>query len=59
MKPYLFCTLRSESERLGKVWSFTNGGIIKPELLVVPSKLVEAIPVGARIRIFNLSGHPE
>ena len=59
MKPYLLCTLRSESERLGKVWSFTNGGIIKPELLVVPSMLIEAIPVGARIRIFNLFGHPK
>ena len=50
---------RSESERLGRVYPLTIGGILSPELIVVPLILIAATPVGARIRTFGLSGDPE
>ena len=48
------CKLRSlplsESESLGKVYTFTNSGMLSPELIVVPLILMAVTPVGARIR---------
>ena len=49
----------SESESLGKVYPFTYGAMLSPELIVAQLVLMAASPVGARIRSLALSGYPE
>ena len=49
----------SETEILDKVYPFTYGGMLSPEIMVVPLILLAATPVGAGIRILDLSGNPE
>ena len=39
-----------KSEILGKVYPFTYGGMLGPELIVASLILMDATPVGARIR---------
>ena len=57
---YKFLSLRrSDSKRLGNVYPLTYGGILSPELMVVPLILIAATPVGSRIRTFGLSGDLE
>ena len=49
----------SESKGLDRVYSFTFGGILSHELIVVSLILMDATPFGARIRILGLSDYPE
>ena len=49
----------SESESLGKVYPFTDGGVLSPELIVGQLILMAASAVGARIRNLGLYGYPE
>ena len=48
----------SESESLGRVYPFTFGGILSPDLIVVPLMLMIATPAGGRVRTLGLSGDP-